>query len=314
MNSLMSRLLAGAFVLLVFLCPNIFAQHLADPEFNATVAKPAYQKSGPRVMFDEAHFNYHTMTDRFRPFVDLLTNDGYRVVRNRDPFTKKTLSTFKVLVIVNPLGADIDEADAEKPAFTAEEIAIVHEWVKDGGALLLAMDVGPFASASATLNSQFGVEMSGKLVKDSANAESQGRADLIVFSIENKLLLGHPITQGRGGEETLKRVIGFSGQAIKGPENAVALLKLADTATEVVDESAGANGSTKKDSITGRSQGLAFKAGGGRVVVLADAEMLTALLGEPPAKEPIGMNHPESDNRQFTLNVLHWLSGLLGDR
>jgi hypothetical protein len=265
-------------------------------------------------MFDEAHFNYHTMTDRFKPFVDLLTNDGYRVIRNREPFTKKSLSSFKVVVIVNPLGADIDDADAEKPAFTAEEISLVHEWVKDGGSLLLAVDLGPFAKAAGTLAAQFGVEMTGTLVKDPANAESQGRADLIVFSTENKLLLGHPITQGRSGEDALKRLIGFSGQALKGPDTAVGFLKLADSAIQVDDESAGANGEAKKNSVAGRAEGLAFKVGSGRVVVLGDAEMVTALLGEPPEKEPIGMNHAGSDNKQFTLNVMHWLSGLLADR
>jgi hypothetical protein len=312
MINYLARLVACIVVLTV--SQLVYGQHLADAEFDASVAKPSYQKSGPRVMFDEAHFNYHTMADRFKPFVDLLTNDGYRVVRNREPFTKKSLSTFKILVIVNPLGADIDDADAEKPALTTEEIALINEWVRDGGSLLLAVDVGPFANATATLAAQFGVEMTGKLVKDAANAESQGRSDLIVFSTENKLLLGHPITQGRSADETLKRVICFSGQALKGPESAAVLLKLTDTATEVVDEPSAGNGSVPKNSIAGRSQGLAFKAGSGRVVVLADAEMLSALLGEPPAKEPIGMNYPESNNRQFTLNVLHWLSGLLGER
>ena len=302
------------FIILLFASQCAFAQHLADPEFNASVAKPAYQKSGPRVMFDEAHFNYHAMTERFKPFVDLLANDGYRVIRNRDPFTKKSLSTFKVVVIVNPLGADIDDADAEKPALTSDEIDLLHGWVREGGSLLLAADVGPFASAAATLATQFGVEMAGKLVKDPANAESPGRSDLIVFSIENKLLLGHPVTQGRGGEETLRRVIVFSGQSLKGPEGATQILKLADTATEVGDEPAGANGSAKKNSVLGRSQGLALKTGSGRVVVLADAEMLSALLGEPPSKEPIGMNYSGSDNKQFTLNVMHWLSGVLSDR
>jgi len=302
------------FVLILVLAQLTFAQHLADPEFNATVAKPAYQKSGPRVMFDEAHFNYHTMTDRFKPFVDLLTNDGYRVVRNREPFTKKSLSSFKVVVIVNPLGADIDDADAEKPALATEEIVLLHEWVKEGGSLLLAVDVGPFANAAGTLAAQFGVEMTGKLVKDPANAESEGRADLILFSTENKLLLPHAITQGRTSEEKLKRVIGFAGQALKGPDIASALLKLSETASEVNDESTGADSSSPKSSLSGRSMGLAFKTGSGRVVVLGDAEMLSALQGEPPEKEPIGMNHPGSDNKQFTLNVLHWLSGLLGER
>jgi hypothetical protein len=87
-------------------------------------------------MFDEAHNNFHTSTSRYKPFADLLMNDGYRLVVNRQPFTKKTLDSFKLLVIVNALGDDIDEADAEKPAFTDEECTVVHDWVRSGGALL----------------------------------------------------------------------------------------------------------------------------------------------------------------------------------
>ena len=66
-------------------------------------------------MFDEAHHNFHTMEGRFKPFVDLLLNDGYRVIRNRQPFTKAILSSFKILVISNALGAEeLDEEGADK--------------------------------------------------------------------------------------------------------------------------------------------------------------------------------------------------------
>jgi hypothetical protein len=87
-------------------------------------------------MFDEAHNNFHTSTSRYKPFADLVMSDGYRLVVNRQPFTKKSLESFKLLVIANALGDDIDEADAEKPAFTDEECNAVRDWVKSGGALL----------------------------------------------------------------------------------------------------------------------------------------------------------------------------------
>jgi hypothetical protein len=54
---------------------------------STSVENPAYKKEGPRVMFDEAHHNFHTTEGRYKPFVDLLMNDGYRVVRNRQSFT-----------------------------------------------------------------------------------------------------------------------------------------------------------------------------------------------------------------------------------
>src|SRR5258708_32631246 len=44
------------------LCARGFAlgQQVADPNFDAKVAQPAYAKNGPRVLFDEAHNNFHT--------------------------------------------------------------------------------------------------------------------------------------------------------------------------------------------------------------------------------------------------------------
>ena len=149
-----NKLLVCVFVAVSCSSPS-HAQHLADLNFKVDVANPAFTKNAPRVMFDEAHNNFHTLSGRYKPFADLLMNDGYRPVVNRQPFTKKSLDSFKLLVIANPLGSDdIDEADAEKPAFSEDELAVVREWVKSGGALLLVADPGPFAkSASGWLNS-----------------------------------------------------------------------------------------------------------------------------------------------------------------
>src|SRR5688572_32337137 len=111
---------------LLLLIPTVMAQQAFDPEFNTSVENPAYKKDGPRVLFDEAHHNFHTAEGRYKPFVDLLLNDGYRIIRNREPFTKASLSSFKVLVIANALGAEeLDDNGADGSAFT-EEIGRAH--------------------------------------------------------------------------------------------------------------------------------------------------------------------------------------------
>jgi hypothetical protein len=50
--------------------------------------------------------------------------------------------------------------------------------------------------------------------------------------------------------------------------------------------------------------------GKGRVVVLGEAGMLSAqMIRYPDGREMrFGMNMPGNDNRQFALNVAHWLS------
>ena len=296
-------------IVVALLAVSVSAQHLADPNFKVQVEHPAYEKNLPRVMFDEAHNNFHTSTSRYKPFADLVMSDGYRLVVNRQPFTKKSLESFKLLVIANALGDDIDEADAEKPAFTDEECNAVRDWVKSGGALLLIADPGPFAKSAASLAKQFEVEMTGDVIQDAANSVEEFRPNLILYSHDNHLLLDHPITSGRDAQEKLSRVVVFSGQSLKGPQDSISFLKLADTARDV---RLGNNGeATASTAARGTAQGLALKVGGGRVVVLGGADMLSALLGDPPDREPIGMNYPGIDNKQLTLNIMHWLSGLL---
>src|SRR5262245_9698150 len=116
------KLLAAIFALALVVSA-VAAQQSPDLEFNTSVENPAYKREGPRVLFDEAHHNFHTTDGRYKPFVDLLSNDGYRVVRNRQSFSKTILNSSKVLVIANALGAEeMDDDGADKSAFTDDEI------------------------------------------------------------------------------------------------------------------------------------------------------------------------------------------------
>jgi hypothetical protein len=291
--------------LICVLCVTVFAQQSPDLEFNTSVENSAYKREGPRVMFDEAHHNFHTIEGRYKPFVDLLLNDGYRVVRNRQAFTKATLGGFKILVISNALGAEeADEEGADKSAFTDEEIQAVHDWVKGGGALLLIADHAPFGGAAAALASKFGVEMSKGYTFDEKNAVS-GSPSQLIFSRENKLLGNHSIAEGRNENERINLLRSFTGQSLKGPEDSVAILKLSDTASDKPSFDA-----QTPVSAAGRAQALALKFGKGRVVVQGEAAMLSAQVSGAENRR-MGMNVPGNDNRQYVLNVMHWLSGLL---
>jgi hypothetical protein len=296
-----------AYLCLLCLSVAVTAQQLADPEFNTSVPTPAYTKSEPRVLFDEAHHNFHTTDGRYKPFADLLANDGYRIVRNRQPFTKSTLSSFKVLVIANALGAEeMDDNGADASAFTEEECQAVQDWVKGGGSLLLIADHAPFGGAAQSLAGRFGVEMSKGFTFDQANSE--GGPSLLIFSRYNKLLGSHPITDGREQNERLNRVQSFTGQSLKGPADSVAILKLADTAKDSPNRDP-----SEAVSAAGRAQAIAFKFGKGRVVVQGEAAMLSAQIAGPD-KFKMGMNVPGNDNKQYALNVMHWLSGLLKEK
>lgn len=294
------------FVCLILLITGVAAgQQIADPEFNTSVENPAYKKDGPRVMFDEAHHNFHTTEGRYKPFVDLMVNDGYRVIRNRQSFSKARLETYKILVIANALGAEEDDdAGAAESAFNDDEITAVHDWVKNGGSLLLIADHAPFGGAAAALANKFGVDMSKGYTFDPENSVT-GSPTQLIFSRENKLLGSHPITEGRNENERIKLVRSFTGQSLKGPEGSAGILNLANTAFDRPTYAA-----ETSTPAAGRTQVVAFKFGKGRVLVQGEAAMLSAQIAGAD-NHPMGMNVPGNDNRQYALNLMHWLSGIL---
>ena len=214
-----------------------FAQQSADPHFDTRVEKPTFTKNFPRVLFDEAHYNFDTTNNRYKPFADLLFNDGYHIAVNRQQFTKTSLATHKILVIVNPLGGeDMDDEGADGPAFTLDECEVVSNWVRGGGALLFIADHAPFASAAEILAKQLGVDMSRSETTDAANADKEfNLPSVIVYSRENHQLAESAITNGRSDAERVNRVIVFSGQSLKGPQGSEAFLKLADGSADVLN-------------------------------------------------------------------------------
>ena len=295
------------FIILCLACSHAFAQQIADPNFDAKVVHPTYTKNGPKVLFDEAHNNFHTASGRYKPFADLITNDGYQITPNKEKFSAATLKGFDILVISNALGAErMNMPEAANPAFTAEECDAVRDWVKAGGNLLLIADHAPMGSANQILAERFSVNMSKMFTIDNENYDKESNnPGFIVYTRESGRLADHPITRGRNDSERVNKIIAFTGQSLKGPPDSIAFMKLADSA---VDAMPGVNNNPA--SAAGRAQGIAMHFGKGRVVVLGEAAMLSAQLAGPN-KMPFGMNRPGIDNRQIALNIMHWLSGLL---
>lgn len=327
---------------LAIVLTSTYGQQMADPTFDAKVARPAYTKNHPTILFDEAHNNFHKSTERYKPFADLITNDGYSVTPNKEKFQAKTLAGYDILVIANALGAERQNLpEASQSPFTDQECDAVREWVRAGGALLLIADHAPFGAAAEKLALRFGVEMSKGHTRDADHHDADtGMATFLVFSRDNKLLVDHAITRGRDATERISNVLTFTGQSLKGPDGSIAFLKLADTAFDSQPPDANAklvtldrlpNGDPLPPGVqiqgrapgpsvsaAGRAQGIALSFGKGRVVVLGEAGMLSAQVVRGPAatmmgKEEIqmGMNRKGIDNRQLALNIMHWLSRLL---
>jgi hypothetical protein len=272
-----------------------------DRAYHPTVDRPAYDaEQHPQVLVDEGHHETYTLAGRLHPFSELLTRDGYRVQPYRGPLTPDGLGTASVLVIVDALGA----GKPFQPAFTPAECDAVHAWVEKGGALLLIADPAPAGEAAASLGRRFGVAMSQGETFDPDHSGAGGTPTAwTTFSRANHLLGEHPILAGREASERIATVVTFHGQSLKGPEGSATLLRLGDAARDLhADEGVDL-------SAAGRTQAIAFELGKGRVVVLADAAMVGAELVAGTLK--VGMNRPGNDDRQLTLNLLHWLTRLL---
>jgi hypothetical protein len=288
-----------------------------DMKFSTAVANPSFKENGPRVLFDEAHHNVHTGGGKYKPFVNLIKNDGYRVTPNRKPFHKETLAGYSILVIANALGTNERNDD---PAFTEEECDVVADWVLGGGSLLFITDHYPTGTAVQNLAQRFGISMCLGVTEDSLMAPDPSDPTSILYTWENGGLVDHPSLMtiyGRTPQERVHRIQTFTGQSLAGGREAIVFLRLGPAAVDkppqpTVERQGGdvlvhvAYGDPV--SAEGRAQGLAFEFGAGRVVALGEAAMLTAQLSGYDGS-PFGMNVPGIDNRQLALNIMHWLAG-----
>lgn len=298
----------------ILLLPSIvaslsFSQEVTDPDLDLKIARPAYTKKHPKVFFDEAHFNIHTSRGRYKRFADLITNDGYEVIPNTEKFQEKTLKGYDILVIVSALGAnrDTDPQQAGKPAFTEEECDAVRDWVQRGGSLLLVADHEPTGAAAQNLARRFGVDLrNGSAMESLPKNHLIGCPGCIFFTRENGLLGEHPITRGRNRKERVPGVMTGVGLSLTGPDGSAMILKLADTVFDHLPNS-------EKVPAAGRAQGIAFNFGKGRVVVLGEAAVISGqATGRPGFNiDRWGRHNPGIDARQFALNIMHWLSGVL---
>lgn len=293
-----------------------------DSSFDSTVRAPAYSGNHPRVLFDNAHYNIHKSSGRYKPFVDLISNDGYTVVANAEPFSESALERHDILVVANALGfrgaaqqiANLlrleGKVDFDIDAFSSTEVRAVTEWVRHGGALLLIADHAPCGEAARSLARAFSVEMTDGYVEDPRHHDPRTDvASFLVYARMDGTLLEHAITSGRSADERLSTVVSFTGQSLRVPEGAVPFLRLSESAihyparrAKVVD----------RQSAVGLAQGVALQFGAGRVVVLGEAAMLTSqVTGGGSRTFRMGLAYPGYDNRQLALNIMHWLSRLI---
>lgn len=282
------------------------AQQVPDRDYLPPIPEPRYAAGGgPVVCVDEAHFNFHTLGERFFAFGELLRRDGFELRASTGSFEATTLARCRVLVVSNaqPGAGEWDDYPYPTPsAFTPGETRAVKDWVDGGGSLLLIADHMPLAGAAAELAAAFGVEF----IDGFAQRES-GHGEPDLFTRENDTLRDHAITRGDGKPVTVVRT--FTGQAFRA-KDAEPLLVFPAGYVQLLPEKAWQfTPRTRRFAVDGWLQGAVKHSGRGRAAFFGEAAMFSAQLAGPQ-REPVGMNSPGAEqNHRFVLNLLHWLTG-----
>ena len=239
---------------------------------------------GPRVSIDLGHFNDAPADSRFLALGDLLIWDGYRVTRSKQYLVPEYLKEIRVLVIGNALpypagvGRLADAAGWSRATFAPDEVRAVRDWVRAGGSLLLEADVPRSGQGAAPLANALGL------------AFHDCPAPVFLPAVEAGQ---HPIRNGRSEyNERVDTVAALAGGWIEAlwPDAAAAALLTAPPA---------AAGSCA----AGKPLALALEFGRGRVVALSAQLERNEDLVRSTRVDPARF-----DNRQFILNVMHWLS------
>jgi len=270
-------------------------------KYDASVNSPSCTANCPVILFDAAHNNYHTASGRYKPYAELMANDGFKVIENKAPFTKEMLAKTNVVIIASP-----------NSSFSITEIKLLNDWIKKGGSFLAITDHDNFSFDN--LLESLGVKtpetnftddtVHARIMKDGVTKNPRH----IVFSANANLLGDHPIINGKNGSEKINVVMTFSGRTIIAPPESSLLLRLSETAISYLTIEPTQR--TIEESVAvkcngARAFGTAFNFGKGKVVVVGEAAMQTVQQADG------GFNTPGCDNKQFALNIMRWLTGYL---
>ncbi len=297
-------------------CSSVHDGHsqTVDDGWSPTVSRPEFSRGdGPAVLVDAAHGNFHTIDGRFSAFAELLELDGYRVQSADTEVTEKLLGQASVFVISNAVygGDDAEWTLPTPPAFTSEEVQVIVSWVGTGGSLLLIADHMPFPGGTADLADEFGIIFLNGFAMKSFDGDGT-----LSFTRSAGSLADHDITRGRSESEEVESIRSFTGQAFRFVAPVQPLMYMPDDWEVLLPIEAWEHSeSTPAVSARGLIQGGVLRFGSGRVAVFGEAAMFTAQsFVRDGVVNQMGLNHPlASENAQFVLNLMHWLSGLLDD-
>jgi hypothetical protein len=305
-RSLSTRVVAVVVAMTAF-APCAHAQQVPDSSFAPALGTPAFPRgTGPVVLVDEGHHNFHTLGGRFYAFGRLVASDGFVTRPSQGRITSQSLAGAKILVISNALAErNVDDWMLPTPsAFDSSEIATIRGWVQDGGGLLLIADHMPFPGAVSDLAAAFGFQLANGFLFKMPDEDGD-----FTLSRSRGELRPHPITDGKLREARIDSVHVFTGEGFRSVAPVETLLVIRGPLQLLMPQVAWQfSPLTPRLSATGLMQGAVRRFGKGRVGMFGEAAMFSAQLAGPH-REPMGMNSPAApQNARFVRNVVRWLA------
>ena len=286
------------------------AQLYNDSSFNANVVHPKFKKGyGPKILIDAGHHNFLVEIGLIKPLFDVASSDGYQIKIDSMQFTKEYLSNYNIVVIwpAMPFKFGSKNQVTDEITFTTDELNALHDWVSNGGSLLMFSEHAPIDKSVTPLFNKFGIQLSTGIVVDSLNSDTpiempSWKYSFLKFTSKNGLLnTEHPITKGEKKNERISNILTIGGSGLTG-DGYTNILKLSSSA--MIKKWNGT-----MPSGTPNSQCLAGNVGKGKLVALGDCNGFTAMsLKSGEYKLSAGMQVSGYDWKQFVLNTLHWLS------
>ena len=286
------------------------AQLYNDSSFNANVVHPKFKKGyGPKILIDAGHHNFLVEIGLIKPLFDVASSDGYQIKIDSMQFTKEYLSNYQLVVIMSamPFKYGSKNQVTDEITFTTDELNALHDWVSNGGSLLMFSEHAPIDKSVTPLFNKFGIQLSTGIVVDSLNSDTpiempSWKYSFLKFTSKNGLLnTEHPITKGEKKNERISNILTIGGSGLTG-DGYTNILKLSSSA--MIKKWNGT-----MPSGTPNSQCLAGNVGKGKLAALGDCNGFTAMsLKSGGYKLSAGMQVSGYDWKQFVLNTLHWLS------
>lgn len=309
MKSIKIISLVVTFLILALQYSLSFGQQVAIEGFSFENTSPAWEQGqGPKVIIHRAVSPY-VQRGSFEPFKVLITTDGLTLNYLDAAIDKNALSNASILVIPNAYTNDYRQySTLEAPSvYSDTEIALIKNWVEEGGSLLVLADHSPFAGGTIMLADAFGFSyMTGHTLN---KASLSNRVNVnIDFSRDNGLLADHPITNGSTGRKKISHYYAFGGQAIIVAKDSTSILTTPNHFETMLGFSAKNDFySAPRLPTGGQSQGAAMEYGKGRLVIMGETGGFTAQIIE--GRKPFGFENPEADeNKEFILATMRWLA------